>query len=67
MGLHVRFLHDVFRIAEVPKHPSRQSDQSSARGVDDPLKSCRVSGPDTLDGFAKIVQWFSVFVSLAAV
>jgi hypothetical protein len=56
MGLHVRFLHDVFCIAEVPKHPSRQSDQSSARGVDDPLKSRRVSGPDTLDGFAKIVQ-----------
>lgn|GEM_PF-6208049 len=56
MGLHVRFLYDVFCIAEVPKHPSRQSDQSSARGVDDPLKSRCVSSTDTLDGFAKIVQ-----------
>ena len=67
MGLHVRFLHHVFRISDVSEHPSRQSDQSSARGVDDPLKSRRVSGTDTLDGFAKIVQWFSVVVSLAAV
>jgi hypothetical protein len=49
-------LHDVFRIADVSEHPSRQSDQSSAGSVDDPLKCRRVSGTDTLDGLAKIVQ-----------